>query len=152
MHPRYFDRQALTACWREALLAQAVIDDLSRGYSRHPQLERFRAQPEPAAAVGAFLGGILAEADARGYSFAGGKIRVPGENAPTIAVTDGQLDYEWALLSERMAVRSPRVAERWTHVRLPAPHPLFHVVPGPVERWERRGLSEHRLRPDRPVA
>ena len=46
IHPRYLDRQGLTGLWREALLAQAVLAGLTRGYRSHPQLLRFRAQVE----------------------------------------------------------------------------------------------------------
>ena len=53
LHPRYLDRQGLTACWREGLLAQAVLAGRTKGYRHHSQLERFRAQPDPVAAVGA---------------------------------------------------------------------------------------------------
>jgi len=41
VHPRYLDTAGLTACWREALLAQKVLTGMTRGYRRHPQLERF---------------------------------------------------------------------------------------------------------------
>lgn len=43
MHPRYLDRQGLTSCWREGLLAQKVLTGTTRGYRNHPQLERFRS-------------------------------------------------------------------------------------------------------------
>ena len=43
LHPCLLDRQALVAGWREALLAQKVLEGLTRGYTRHPQLERLRA-------------------------------------------------------------------------------------------------------------
>lgn len=69
MHPQHLDRIGLVACWREALLAQAVLAGNTRGYQRHPQLTRFRATPEPLAAIGAYLEGIVDEADARGYHF-----------------------------------------------------------------------------------
>ena len=36
VHPRYLDRQALVACWREGLLAQLVITTTRGGYSNHP--------------------------------------------------------------------------------------------------------------------
>jgi hypothetical protein len=52
LHPRYLDRQEITACWREALLAQAVLEGGTRGYTRHPQLERFRTEPDPREAIG----------------------------------------------------------------------------------------------------
>jgi len=43
VHPRYLDRQGLTACWREGLLAQKVLTGTTKGYRNHPQLRRFRA-------------------------------------------------------------------------------------------------------------
>src|SRR5690606_2545023 len=70
VHPRYFDRQALTACWREGLLALAVIAEPGRGYSRHPQLRRFQQSIAPQPAIGKYLSAIVDEADARGYHFA----------------------------------------------------------------------------------
>ncbi|GAA3883767.1 pyrimidine dimer DNA glycosylase/endonuclease V [Leifsonia kafniensis] len=149
VHPQYFDRQALTAAWREALLAQAVLIAPGRGYSNHPQLERFREQPAPIDAIADFLNGIVDEADARGYHFAREKItgtvtvRLPGGQADTapgtaaLAVTTGQLQYEWAHLRAKLERRSPDVAERWAALDTPQPHPLFRVVDGPIASWER---------------
>ncbi|MGN8026144.1 pyrimidine dimer DNA glycosylase/endonuclease V [Microbacterium sp. 22242] len=139
MHPRYFDRQALTACWREGLLAQAVIaDPARRGYARHPQLQRFRAADDPLAAIGTFLTGIVDEADARGYRFAREKILKTGFDA-RIAVNQGQLDYEWQHLLRKLERRSPELWERWRRLALPDAHPLFTVVDGPIADWERAG-------------
>ena len=53
LHPDHLDRQGLTACWRETLLAQAVLAGRTRGYTRHPQLARFQELPDPLGAVGA---------------------------------------------------------------------------------------------------
>ena len=47
LDPAHLDRQGLVACWREALLAQAVLAGRTRGYRHHPQLERFRVVPGP---------------------------------------------------------------------------------------------------------
>ena len=69
LHPPLLDRRALVACWRETLLAQKVLRGLTRGYTNHPQLIRFRAHPQPLEAVAAYLSGLADEADARGYSF-----------------------------------------------------------------------------------
>ncbi|WGW11590.1 pyrimidine dimer DNA glycosylase/endonuclease V [Saxibacter everestensis] len=137
VHPRYFDRQALTACWREALLAQSVLAKPAGGYSNHPQLERFRAQAEPAAAVASYLAGIADEADSRGYRFDRGKINRQPQPGPLIPVTSGQLGYEWSHLLAKLNTRSPDVARRWVDEASPAPHPLFTTIPGPVSSWER---------------
>ncbi|WP_306231671.1 pyrimidine dimer DNA glycosylase/endonuclease V [Agrococcus beijingensis] len=133
LHPGLLDRQGLTACWREALLAQAVIAGRTRGYTRHPQLERFLAQPDPLASVGAYLSAVADAAEARGYRFDRSRIDRPGP-APVIIVSDGQLQHEWRHLRAKLAQRSP---ERLGLARRPVPHPLFLVEPGPVAPWER---------------
>lgn len=142
MHPRYFDRQALTACWREALLAQAVLASPGRGYTRHPQLERFRADPAPLEAVGAFLTGVADEADARGYRFDRSRILLPGSAVERIALPRGQLDYEWSHLLSKLTVRSPLVAERWSALTTPDAHPIFRVVAGGIASWERPSATD----------
>lgn len=60
LHPCLLDRRALVACWRETLLAQKVLRGLTRGYTNHPQLIRFRAHPQPLEAVAAYLSGLAA--------------------------------------------------------------------------------------------
>lgn len=137
LHPRYLDRQGLTACWRETLLAQAVLAGLTRGYTKHPQLDRFRATADPMAAVGAYLDAIADEAEARGYRYDRARIRPHEAPAGPIPVTTGQLALEWAHLATKLAARSPAQAARWVAVTEPETHPLFTPVPGPVEPWER---------------
>ena len=137
LHPRYLDRQGLTAGWREALLAQAVLEGGTRGYTRHPQLERFRAEPDPREAIGEYLAAMADEASSRGYRFDRNKVHRRGHPDRRIEVTSGQLDLEWWHLRQRLALRSPEVSERWAGIATPDPHPLFVVVDGPVATWER---------------
>jgi hypothetical protein len=136
LHPRYLDAKGLVALWREALLAQAVLRGRTRGYTRHPQLERFRAHPSPRLAINAYLAAIHDEATARGYSFARNKVgRVT--SVKFIAVTRGQLQYEWDHLLRKLATRSPALLEQLKHHKEPAAHPLFRSRAGPVAEWER---------------
>lgn len=79
LSPALLDRAALIACWREGLLAQKVLAGLTKGYTKHPQLTRFRAHPDPMAAIGFFLGDVQREASARGYTFNAGLITHPAE-------------------------------------------------------------------------
>lgn len=138
LHPRYLDRQGLVACWRETLLAQAVLAGRTTGYGDHPQLQRFRSVPDPVETIGAYLQGIAAEADVRGYSFDRSRIdRSDARGDAVIAVTTGQLDREWSHLASKLSVRNPDVLALWDAVTVPDPHPLFHVLEGPVATWER---------------
>ena len=138
LHPRYLDRQALVACWRESLLAQAVLAGRTKGYRHHPQLLRLAAQPDPAASVAVYLQGLAAEADRRGYRFDRSRIDVlpAGRAVPLVPVTDGQLAYEWQHLLTKVAERNPHLLADLTVVVSPRPHPLFTIVPGDVEDWE----------------
>ncbi|MFC7877232.1 pyrimidine dimer DNA glycosylase/endonuclease V [Isoptericola sp. NPDC057391] len=139
--PDYLDRQGLTACWREALLAQAVLAGRTKGYRNHPQLVRFRATPDPLAAVGAYLAAVADEATDRGYSYDRGRILdAPGDGrppVPRIAVTDGQLEVERAHLLAKLHVRTPERAGALADADVVRTHPLFTTVPGPREDWER---------------
>ncbi|MFL6088731.1 MAG: pyrimidine dimer DNA glycosylase/endonuclease V [Aeromicrobium sp.] len=137
IHPRYLDPQGLTACWREALLAQAVLAGRTRGYRRHPQLERFRMQTDPVGAIGAYLTAVADDATARSYRFDRSRVERPGSAVPALTVTDGQLVYEWSWFTRKLAGRSPETLARWEFVQIPEPHPCFVVTPGPIEPWER---------------
>ena len=137
LHPRYLDRQGLTGGWREALLAQAVLAGRTTGYRAHPQLVRFRAHPDPAAAVGSFLLVLAEEAGERGYRFDRSRIDHPGAPVVRIRVTDGQVGYEWQHLLAKLAQRDPGRLATLSGLTTPEVHPLFEVVPGPVEAWER---------------
>lgn len=136
LHPQYLDARGLVALWREALLAQAVLRGQTKGYRHHPQLARFLAAPAPRAAIADYLRAVHAEAESRGYAFAVQKIgRARG--AGSIDVTRGQLRHEWAHLLAKLALRDPAQHERLAGLRRPEPHPLFRVVAGGVEAWER---------------
>lgn len=136
LHPQYLDPQGLVACWREALLARAVLRNATKGYRNHPQLARFRAAENPLAALEAYLWALWEEATRRGYRFDVDKLgeRLLVERLP---VTDGQLRNELAHLRAKLAQRGPAWHERLADVELPEPHPLFVVVGGDVEQWER---------------
>jgi len=136
LHPRYLDPRGLVAVWREALLAQAVLRGRTKGYRHHPQLARFRARPSPAGAIAEYLRGIHAESLARGYRFDAGRIGSHRDRGKA-TVTRGQLAYEWDHLVAKVGERDPAWRVRLESIVRPRPHPLFRVVPGDVEDWER---------------
>lgn len=138
LHPEYLDPRGLVALWREALLAQKVLRGLTIGYRSHPQLERFRAQPDPLGSIASYLAGIHAEAVVRGYRFDPSKIGDPGASRK-ITETKGQLLYEWGHLKAKLQARSPDLFVRIAHLASPEPHPIFTIVPGAVRNWERIG-------------
>ena len=137
LHPAYLDRMALVACWREALLAQKVLAGLTKGYTKHPQLERFRESADPQGSIGAFLVGIAREADSRGYSFDHSKIHAPGQLDGSLSVTNGQLTFEAEHLRRKVREREPGWQGVPPEGAVLEPHPLFRVREGHLESWER---------------
>ncbi len=136
LHPQYLDSRGLVALWREALLAQAILSGRTTGYQNHPQLVRFRACFDPLAAIASYLEGVYQEAVRRGYHFDGSKIGASRAGA-TIRATRGQLLLEWEHLRRKLATRAPGFATGDLGGGLPLAHPLFEIVDGPVEVWER---------------
>ena len=135
-HPKYLDARGLVALWREALLAQAVLRGRTKGYTRHPQLVRFRRARAPVGCIAEYLTAVHAEGVVRGYSFDAGKI-ARGGRGETIAATRGQLEYEFSCLLGKLRHRDPKRYDALKRARRIEPHPLFHIVPGGVEDWEK---------------
>jgi hypothetical protein len=138
IHPQYLDPQGLVALWREALLARAVLRGQTRGYRRHPQLDRFRAHAFPRSAINAYLAAVHSEAAARGYAFDQRKIG-PLRRVHSISATTEQISYEWRHFLAKLSVRNRVLHRRWRSIRVPQCHPLFTPVPGMIEPWERTG-------------
>lgn len=146
LHPSLLDVKGLVACWRESLLAQKVLQGETSGYKNHPQLDRFKATEHPLMSIGFYLHSICDEADSRGYHFNRSKIIAPrNASVDSIELTEGQLDYELALLQQKVRGRD----EKWFHQHLENLketteehgvekfHPLFSLVSGGIESWEK---------------
>jgi hypothetical protein len=136
LHPKYLDARGLVALWREALLAQKVLRGETRGYKHHPQLRRFSGLANPPAALASYLAAVHEEAVRRGYRFNATKIgrrRVRGR----MAETRGQLFYEWRHLKRKLKRRDVKRYRDLLPLKIPAPHPLFRIVPGQVRDWEK---------------
>jgi hypothetical protein len=140
LHPKYLDRRGLVALWREGLLALGVLSGRTCGYRNHPQLVRFRNAGETLPAIRAYLKEVRAEAACRGYAFDGRKIR-GARYARRIPVKRGQLAFERRHLLAKLKARDMQKYRELRKIQRPAAHPLFRIVPGGVEDWERGGDS-----------
>lgn len=139
LHPSLLDSKGLVACWRETLLAQKVLQGLTKGYTNHPQLNRFKACEDPLHAICTYLHALADEADRRGYSFNRKLVVLQSQNTVgLIPVTSGQIDYEFSFLRQKVQTRDPA----WFRHRLARSetipvHPIFSIIEGAVEDWEK---------------
>jgi hypothetical protein len=136
LHPKHLDSKGLVALWREALLAQAVLAGKTKGYKKHPQLERFKKQKAPLRAIGAYLSEVQKEATGRGFGFDRERILFPSARAK-IAVNKGQLLYEWLHLKKKLNLRDRKTMAENARAKISA-HPIFSVKEGEIEAWERK--------------
>ena len=134
--PRYLDVKGLLAVWREGLLARAVLLGQTHGYLNHPQLERFKNQVDPIAAINYYLEIVANEATSRGYHFNANKITC-GLQPPLILVNEGQVKWDSA----------PGQAVSLSAIRLPA---SSHNAPSSVGGTGARALTPL-ARPSREV-
>ena len=136
IHPRYLDAKGLVALWREALLAKHVLEGKTKGYTRHPQLQRFQACAEPLAAINFYLLVVLEEAAARGYRFDPFKVRKDVFPCK-MDVTSGQVNYEIRHLMEKLKQRDHDRFLQYRNTPMLDVHPLFNLVKGEIEHWEK---------------
>jgi hypothetical protein len=136
IHPKYLDAKGLVALWREGLLAKKVLENKTKGYRNHPQLERFKACQSPLGYINEYLQHVCDEADARGYTFDRTKLRPRRKLSSKLRVRAGQVRYEWDHLARKLKTRDPKRGRSNQKVAKPKLHPLFRRVAGGVEAWE----------------
>jgi len=83
-----------------------------------------------------YLKYIFHEAQKRNYRFDYSRI-LDYPNFNQIETTELQLLFEWNHLIGKLKIRSPQIAKKWENIIVPDPHPLFVIVPGKVELWEK---------------
>lgn len=135
IHPKYLDTKGLLGLWREALLAQKVLLGQTKGYTMHPQLDRFKRHPLTILAIGWYLYHVYKEGERRGYKFNRDKIIFAFP--VMIDVTRGQVMYEFEHLKKKLKIRDQKKYEEISNVRVIKSHPIFNIVEGPKELWEK---------------
>jgi hypothetical protein len=136
IHPKYLDAKGIVALWREALLAQAVLSGKTRGYRNHPQLDRFKKNPDPLGSIGKYLKFVLDESRNRGYAFSAAKI-IRINDLVSIPVNSMQVEYEFRHLLKKLSIRDANRYNKIIKTDKIITHPVFRVVPGGIEEWER---------------
>ncbi len=138
IHPHYLDTKGLVSLWREALLAQKVLQGKTKGYKNHPQLERFKNSNFPLEFIGSYLECVWREAHKRGYSFDNSKIqtKLPTGSRKKIKVTEDQIKFEIMHLKRKLRKRSPSYYLQMKKEKQIMIHPIFRKVPGAIESWE----------------
>jgi Pyrimidine dimer DNA glycosylase len=135
LHPKYLDVKGLVALWRETLLAKHVLENKTKGYKNHPQLDRFKKAKRPLDVINQYLSEIYKEAANRNYRFDRNKIDwkfIPDK----ITVTDGQLEYEVLHLLKKLKTRDTIKFKEVKSIKNHDTVEMFTVIKGGIEKWE----------------
>jgi hypothetical protein len=136
LHPSYLDSKWLVALRRETLLAKHVLEWKTKGYTMHPQLERFKDQNNPLSAINYYLTIIQQEASQRNYNFDITKIGKYSDDI-TIPVTKWQIYYEFKWYCQKIQTRDPQRYEKIKDTTTILTHPLFVIIDGDIASWEK---------------
>jgi hypothetical protein len=136
IHPKYLDRIGIVALWRETLLAKHVLEGRSKGYSNHPQLDRFKNTDNPVDSINQYLTIVYRDSVKRGYHFNKDKINWNFKQT-IITVTTGQLKYEINHLLKKLKNRDIQSYIKIKKNKKFDVHPMFQVVEGSIENWEK---------------
>jgi hypothetical protein len=83
-----------------------------------------------------YLSLVYKEAQDRGYNFNKNKIDWKFKSAK-LKVTEGQIKYEVVQLKKKLKIRNKNKYREMTVVNRFSPHPLFKIVKGEIEGWEK---------------
>ena len=137
LHPRYLDPKGLVALWREALARPGRAPGAIPGdIATIPSCSDSARSPLRVAASPSTFGPCTRNRSSEATASTGARLCTGGTVA-RVDVTRGQLDFEWRHLLAKLEKRNPPVLEALQNTGDPAPHPLFRVVPGAIEEWER---------------
>ena len=136
IHPKYLDSKGLVALWRETLLAKKVLENKTKGYKNHPQLDRFRISKKALDCINCYLWEVYKEAEKRNYSFNKDKLSQSFKPV-TLTVTSGQLHFEIKHLKAKLKLRDKGKLKELAVVENFDSHPLFEIIEGEIESWEK---------------
>jgi len=137
-HPMYLDKIGYARVINEAVAGYHAYMKTGKGYpaawEKHSQLARFKAHPSD------FLRDYIKFLiDYKRYIQLK-EIDFPGSFLPDLnscmTVTEGQLDYEWKRYLSKLKIRNFVKYSELKYIQ-PKPHPLFTVIKGDVEHWEK---------------
>lgn len=135
LHPKYLDTKGLLALWRETLLAKHVLEEKTKGYKNHPQLNRFKNVPNSLDCINQYLSEVYFDSLKRGYNFNKSKINwnfIP----QNIEVTSGQILYEKQHLLKKLQIRDIEKLNQLKKVKVLEVNPIFNIIEGEISDWE----------------
>lgn len=134
---KYLDAKGLVALWRESLLAKHVLEGKTKGYTNHPQLQRFKESKSPLTSINTYLYYVYEESKSRGYHFSKEKIDQKKIDLKLkLSVTSQQISYEFDHLLSKLQQRDIERYRQIKDIKRKQCCPMFNKISGKIESWE----------------
>lgn len=125
-HPKYLDPKGFVAEWRETLLARNVLKGLTKGWVKHPQLNRFRKAKDRIGFINRYLYVIYEDSIRRNYNFDKSKLCYDFSNE-VVEISKEDLINEWNVYLNKIKKRSNKLYITMKYIKIPELHPCFII-------------------------
>lgn len=144
LSPKYLDQKGLGGLWSEALQCQDVILGITNMHKNHPQTHRWIKEKDPLRSLSTYLLMLhnwVSENTKYNYNRDLIVYKKPGF-VRQMFVTSGQLKYEADCLVQKLKERHGQCLQKTQlehdiYFKKIVPHPLFTVIDGAIEPWEK---------------
>lgn len=125
-HPKYLDTKGFVAEWRESLLARKVLEGKTKGWTKHPQLNRFRQAKDPISFINNYLKVVYQDSKRRNFNFDESKL-VDATTVETVKIEKSDYDEEWKVYLNKIKIRAPTLYKKYKNIKKPMLHPCFKI-------------------------
>jgi len=135
-HPKYLDPVGLSRLINEGISGYKALTGKQKMWQNHSQLTRFKNHPKRYYQIYMIL--ICNIKYNQWMNQLNDDIIINGNDCfDHMTVTRGQLEYEWKHYLNKLQSRNPTLYGRLKGIVTPEPHPIFKVIPGSIESWEK---------------
>lgn len=127
IHPKYLDKHALIALWREGLLAQKALSDGASVGKDSVHLVNFKNKANPVRAIGSYLSFVAAEGAKQGCRLNHERILHPNFDNGFMEADAEQMVVEFEQLKARLKMRDKPKFKTLKDMRKIEANPVFNL-------------------------
>ena len=135
-HPQYLDPTGLSRLINESIAGYRALTnapgDYPPNWTKHPQIERWRGRADDLQRYILFCLDVWTQQKLCRIDIMSELV----EPWQSMHVNDAQLAYEWRHYLTKLQKRNLELYDSLLGA-VPKAHPMFQIVTGPIEKWER---------------
>lgn len=145
-NPKYLDSVGLSRAINEAISGYKALTGKQKMWQNHSQLERFKnadifvSKKDNHILLQSYIVSLITNYRRRKYKEIDFSQSIEIDGSASLTVTKGQIEYEWQHYLNKLKTQKGRdkeLYEQLKDIKTPEPHPLFSMVAGDIESWEK---------------